>query len=31
VYSVSDDVWGSGGGLLAAEAALRDLERLLAR
>lgn len=31
VYRVSDDVWGSGGGLLAAEAALRDLERLLAR
>jgi iron complex transport system substrate-binding protein len=31
VYRVADDVWGSGGGLLAADAALRDLRRLLLR
>ena len=31
VYRVADDVWGSGGGVLAARAALRDLRRLLAR
>ena len=31
VYRLSDDVWGAGGGVLAAEAALRDLERVLAR
>jgi iron complex transport system substrate-binding protein len=31
VYPVTDDVWGAGGGLLAAEAALGDLRRLLAR
>jgi iron complex transport system substrate-binding protein len=30
VYRVADDVWGAGGGVLAAEAALRDLRRLLA-
>ena len=29
VYRVEDDVWGSGGGVLAAAAALRDLRRLL--
>jgi iron complex transport system substrate-binding protein len=31
VYRVADDVWGSGGGLLAADVALRDLRRLLLR
>jgi iron complex transport system substrate-binding protein len=31
VHRVADDVWGSGGGVLAAEAALRDLRRLLLR
>ncbi|HEX2233860.1 MAG TPA: iron-siderophore ABC transporter substrate-binding protein [Thermoleophilaceae bacterium] len=31
VHRVADDVWGAGGGLLAADAALRDLRRLLAR
>lgn len=31
VYRVADDVWGSGGGVLAADAALRDLRRLLLR
>jgi iron complex transport system substrate-binding protein len=30
VYRVADDVWGSGGGILAADAALSDLRRLLA-
>jgi iron complex transport system substrate-binding protein len=31
VYRVADDVWGAGGGVLAADAALRDLRRLLVR
>jgi iron-siderophore transport system substrate-binding protein len=31
VYRVADDVWGAGGGILAADAALRDLRRLLVR
>jgi iron complex transport system substrate-binding protein len=30
-YRVADDVWGSGSGVLAADVALRDLRRLLAR
>jgi iron complex transport system substrate-binding protein len=29
VHRVADDVWGAGGGVLAAEAALHDLRRLL--
>jgi iron complex transport system substrate-binding protein len=29
VHRVADDVWGAGGGVMAAEAALRDLRRLL--
>jgi iron complex transport system substrate-binding protein len=29
VHRVADDVWGGGGGVLAAEVALRDLRRLL--
>jgi iron complex transport system substrate-binding protein len=31
VYRMADDVWGAGGGVLAADAALRDLRRLLVR
>jgi iron complex transport system substrate-binding protein len=31
VYRVADDIWGSGGGILAADAALRDVRRLLLR
>jgi iron complex transport system substrate-binding protein len=31
VYRVRDEVWGAGGGLLAADAALGDLRRLLLR